>query len=50
MRFDRRRCPQRGAEYGERVWQTLRPQLIPYQKKAGCLAAAGRIGEPRRWR
>jgi hypothetical protein len=26
--------PQRGADYGERVWETLRPQLIPYQKKA----------------
>jgi hypothetical protein len=25
--------PQRSAEYGERVWQNLRPQLIPYQKK-----------------
>ena len=26
--------PQRSAEYGERVWETLRSQLIPYQKKA----------------
>jgi hypothetical protein len=26
--------PQRGADYGERVWETLQPQLIPYQKKA----------------
>jgi len=26
--------PERGAEYGERVWQALRPQLIPYEKKA----------------
>jgi anti-sigma-K factor RskA len=25
--------PQRGAEYRERVWEALRPQLIPYQKK-----------------
>ena len=25
--------PQRSAEYGERVWETLRPRLIPYQKK-----------------
>jgi len=25
--------PQRSADYGERVWQTLQPQLIPYQKK-----------------
>jgi hypothetical protein len=25
--------PQRGADYGERVWETLRPRLIPYQKK-----------------
>jgi hypothetical protein len=27
--------PQRSADYGARVWETLRPQLIPYQKKAG---------------
>jgi hypothetical protein len=27
--------PHRSAEYGERVWETLRPQLIPYQKKTG---------------
>ena len=26
--------PERGAEYGEQVWQALRPQLIPYEKKA----------------
>jgi len=26
--------PQRSADYGERVWQTLQPRLIPYQKKA----------------
>lgn len=26
--------PGRDAEYGERVWQTLRPRLIPYEKKA----------------
>ena len=25
--------PQRGADYGERAWQTLRPHLIPYQRK-----------------
>ena len=25
--------PQRTADYGEHVWETLRPQLIPYQKK-----------------
>ncbi|HXS77388.1 MAG TPA: hypothetical protein VN753_14510 [Terracidiphilus sp.] len=25
--------PQRGPEYGDRVWQALRPQLIPYEKK-----------------
>jgi hypothetical protein len=25
--------PQRSAEYGERVWEALRPQLIPYTKK-----------------
>jgi hypothetical protein len=25
--------PQRSADYGERVWQALQPQLIPYQKK-----------------
>jgi hypothetical protein len=28
--------PQRGAEYRERVWETLRPQLIPYQKKTAA--------------
>ncbi len=27
--------PPRSTEYGERVWETLRPQLIPYQKKTG---------------
>jgi hypothetical protein len=33
--------PQRSAEYGERVWETLRPRLIPYQKKsAGWLGWA----------
>jgi hypothetical protein len=26
--------PQRNAEYGDRVWESLRSQLIPYQKKA----------------
>jgi hypothetical protein len=25
--------PQRSADYGERVWELLRPQLIPYEKK-----------------
>ena len=25
--------PQRSADYGERVWEKLRPQLIPYQKR-----------------
>ena len=25
--------PQRDADYGDRVWESLRPQLIPYQKK-----------------
>jgi hypothetical protein len=25
--------PQRSADYGEHVWETLRPQLIPYEKK-----------------
>lgn len=25
--------PQRGPEYGDYVWQALRPQLIPYEKK-----------------
>jgi len=28
------KAPQRSADYGERVWQRLQPQLIPYQKKA----------------
>jgi hypothetical protein len=26
--------PQRGHEYGEQVWEALRPKLIPYEKKA----------------
>lgn len=30
--------PQRSADYGERVWQNLRPQLIPYEKKAPAWA------------
>ena len=30
----RTEVPERGAEYGERVWETLRPRLIPYEKKA----------------
>jgi hypothetical protein len=25
--------PQRSPEYGDRVWETLKPQLIPYEKK-----------------
>ena len=25
--------PERGAEYGEQVWEALRPRLIPYEKK-----------------
>jgi hypothetical protein len=25
--------PQRSADYGERVWESLRPRLIPYEKK-----------------
>jgi hypothetical protein len=25
--------PQRNADYGERVWETLRPRLIPYEKR-----------------
>lgn len=25
--------PQRAADYGDRVWETLQPQLIPYEKK-----------------
>ncbi len=25
--------PERGAEYGERVWEAMRPRLIPYEKK-----------------
>jgi anti-sigma-K factor RskA len=25
--------PQKGPEYGDFVWQALRPQLIPYQQK-----------------
>ncbi len=34
--------PLRGADYGERVWETLRPQLIPYEKKpTGWLGWAG---------
>jgi hypothetical protein len=28
--------PQRSAEYGERVWESLRPGLIPYQKKTAA--------------
>lgn len=25
--------PPRSAEYGDRVWETLRPQLVPYERK-----------------
>jgi len=27
--------PERGAEYGERVWEALRPRLVPYEKAVG---------------
>ena len=27
--------PERDAEYGERVWEALRPRLIPYEKAVG---------------
>ncbi|HEX8813426.1 MAG TPA: hypothetical protein VF742_15665, partial [Terracidiphilus sp.] len=27
-------APQPSAQYGERVWKALKPQLIPYEKKA----------------
>jgi hypothetical protein len=27
-------APQPGAQYGERVWEALKPQLIPYEKKS----------------
>ena len=27
--------PHRSADYGERVWETLRPRLTPYEKRAG---------------
>jgi hypothetical protein len=34
--------PPRGADYGERVWETLRPQLLTYEKKtAGWRGRAG---------
>ena len=40
--------PQRRADYGESVWQTLRPLLIPFEKKkaawAGWRAAAMAVG------
>ena len=26
--------PERGAEYGEQVWEALRPRLVPYERKA----------------
>lgn len=28
------RVPERGAEYGEQVWEALLPRLIPYERKA----------------
>ena len=28
--------PLRNADYGDRVWQTLRPRLVPYQKKTAA--------------
>ena len=31
--IDSASVPGRSADYGDRVWETLRPQLIPYQKK-----------------
>lgn len=31
--MDSTAVPQRGADYGDRVWAALRPQLIPHQKK-----------------
>jgi uncharacterized membrane protein YcjF (UPF0283 family) len=31
--------PQKSADYGDRVWQTLRPQLIAYQKKKAAWAS-----------
>jgi hypothetical protein len=31
--------PQRSAEYGEHVWESLRPRLIPYQKKPAAWRA-----------
>jgi hypothetical protein len=31
--------PQLSAGYGDRVWESLKPQLIPYQKKAGAWRA-----------
>ena len=34
--------PQRSADYGERVWQSLRPQLIPYEKKTAGWRGWGR--------
>lgn len=37
-------APERTAEYGERVWETLRPRLIPYEKRPASWLAW------RRWR
>lgn len=31
----------RGADYGEQVWETLRPRLIPYEKKPAARRARG---------
>ncbi|HZZ39904.1 MAG TPA: hypothetical protein VFE06_12290 [Acidobacteriaceae bacterium] len=31
----------RGADYGERVWESLRPRLVPYEKKAAGRRAWG---------
>lgn len=57
--IDQGAVPQRSADYGDRVWEALRPQLIPYPKKAsgwrlwgnwraaallvGCLAALAMV-------
>ena len=38
MQSSQRRFHKRTADYGEHVWETLRPQLIPYQKKRTELA------------
>lgn len=33
--------PRRSADYGERVWEALRPRLTPYEKSAGSRGWAG---------